>query len=183
MGKRENKYSTPGIAVPVILLLFFSVLPINAQYNENIIKSAYIERITRFIEWPDNDTAFLHGNFVIGVFDEEDLYYTLTEIFREKPIKNHKVTIIPVKSPEEIINCNLCYISENAKPIISKFVDAANYSGVLLFSGTSDFSKSGVHINFYLEDEKLKFEINEKSIDSAGFKASYLLMRNARIIQ
>jgi len=34
-----------------------------------------------------------------------------------------------------------------------------------------------------IEDEKLKFEINKKSIDSAGFKVSYLLMQNTRIIQ
>jgi len=40
-----------------------------------------------------------------------------------------------------------------------------------------------VHINFYLEDEKLKFEINEKSLASGGFKVSYLLMQNTRIIQ
>lgn len=67
--------------------------------------------------------------------------------------------------------------------MISKFIDAANSSGVLLISGTTDFSKAGVYINFYIEDEKLKFEINEKSLGSAGFKVSYLLMQNTRKVQ
>jgi len=40
----------------------------------------------------------------------------------------------------------------------------------------------GVHINFYIEDEKLKFEINDKTINSAGFKVSYLLLQNTRLI-
>jgi hypothetical protein len=67
--------------------------------------------------------------------------------------------------------------------VISAFIVKANSSGVLLVSGTDGFCKAGVHINFYIEDEKLKFEINEKSLISAGFKVSYLLMQNTRIIR
>ena len=67
------------------------------------------------------------------------------------------------------------------KPI--KFVVSANASGVLLISETTGLCKAGVHINFYIEDEKFKFEINNVSMDSAGFKVSYLLMQNTRIIK
>lgn len=183
MRRRINKYSFLRMALAAIPLLFLSNLPANAQYNENIIKAAYIERITRFIEWPVKDNLLSRDMFVIGVYGENEFYNTLTEVFKEKPIKDHKVTIIPIKSPEEIYTCNLCYISESAKPLINKFVADANSSGVLLISGTTDFSKAGVHINFYIEDEKLKFEINEKSIVSAGFKVSYLLMQTTRIIK
>lgn len=171
------------MALAIISLLFLFNLSVSGQYNENIIKAAYIERITRFIEWPGKDNSLLHDNFIIGVFDENEFYNTLINVFKEKPIKDHKVTIITIQSPEQINTCNLCYISDKAKPLISKFVSAANASGVLLISETSGFCKDGVHINFYIDDEKLKFEINEKSIASAGFKVSYLLMQNTRIVQ
>lgn len=171
------------IASTTITILFFLNLHVNAQYNENIIKAAYIERITRFVEWPVKDGNFAGASFVIGVYGETGFYNTLSDVFKEKLIKDHKVIVIIIKNPKEINTCNLCYISEKAKPLISKFVDAANSSGVLLISGTTDLSKEGVHINFYIEDEKLKFEINKKSLDSAGFKVSYLLMQNTRITQ
>ena len=171
------------IAFWTIPLLFLFNMQVKAQYNENIIKAAYIERITRFIEWPDNDGTFSDNRFVIGVYGETDFYKTLTDVFKDKQIKDHIVLVIIIKNPEQINTCNLCYISEKAKPLISKFVDAAKISGVLLISETTDFATKGVHINFYIEDEKLKFEINKKSIDSAGFKVSYLLMQNTRIIQ
>lgn len=171
------------MAFAVIPLLFLFNFPVNAQYNENIIKAAYIERITRFVDWPVNKKSLSSGQFVLGVFGKTEFYIILTDIFKEKLIKNHKVLVISIKSSEQLNTCNICYISEKAKPLISKFVDAANSSGVLLISETEDFCKKGVHINFYLEDEKLKFEINEKSITSAGFKVSYLLMQNTRIIR
>jgi len=166
-----------------ILSLCLSRLSLFAQYNEDVIKAAYIERITRFVEWPVNDNLFLNDRFVIGVYEDSDFYNTLTLIFKEKLIKDRRVLIIPVEGPEQLNTCNICYLSKNARPHISKFVETANSSGTMLISGTSGFGKDGVHINFYLEDEKLKFEINEKSIGLAGFKLSYLLMQNTRLVK
>src|SRR5450759_4135131 len=174
MGRKENKYVAMKMFLSTICLLFIPHLPAIAQYNEDVIKAAYLERITRFVEWPVRSNSNSGDPFVIGVYDVDEFYSTLTGVFKDKPIKEHKVKIILIKGPEEINGCNLCYISAKAKPMIRKFVDIANSSGVLLMSETTNFCKEGVHINFYIEDEKLKFEINEQSIVSAGFKVSYL---------
>jgi hypothetical protein len=183
MRRNLNRYSPARMVSIAILMLVLSRLSLFAQYNENVIKAAYLERITRFVEWPVRDSILLNDKFVIGVYEENDFYNTLTVIFKEKMIKDRRVTIIPITGPEQLTNCNICYLSENSKPLISKFVAAANSSGTLLISGTTGFGKAGVHINFYLEDERLKFEINEKSVGLAGFKVSYLLMQNTRIIK
>jgi YfiR/HmsC-like len=171
------------MAIAAIPILFLYVVPVNGQYNENLIKAAYIERITRFVEWPANEKLTSRDQFVIGVYDEDEFYDILNTVFKEKPIKEHKVRIISIEFPEQINTCNICYISSKAKSSINKFIDSANSSGVLLISGTPGFSKAGVHINFYIEEEKLKFEINERSMVSAGFKVSYLLMQNNRVIK
>lgn len=183
MGIKGNISSSMKIVPVAILLLFLFSLNCFAQYNENVIKAAYIERITRFIEWPSSKSLLSQEPFVIGVYNEDEFYHTLVEVFKEKPIKGHIVKIISVETVEQIIGCSLCYISEKAKPVIRDFILKANTSGVLLVSGTTGFCKEGVHINFYIEDEKLKFEINEKSLGSTGFKVSYLLMQNTKIIQ
>jgi hypothetical protein len=180
---KEEIYSLMKFVPAALLLLFLSSLNCEAQYNENIVKAAYIERITRFVEWPLKDSLQPHNQFVVGVYNENEFFNTLSEVFKDKPIKGHLVKIIPVKNPAEMKACDLCYISEKARSMIKDFISAANASGVLLISETNGFCKAGVHINFYLEDEKLKFEINEKSLGSAGLKVSYLLMQNTRIIQ
>jgi hypothetical protein len=183
MRKRILNIFIVRIALIAIPFLFLCVIPVAGQYNENLIKAAYIERITRFVEWPAGKNLTSMDQFVIGVYEEDDFYNILITVFKEKSIKEHKVKIVSIKFPEQINTCNLCYISEKAKSTLGKFIDSANSSGVLLISETSGFSKAGVHINFYIEEEKLKFEINEKSLASAGFKVSYLLMQNNRIIK
>jgi hypothetical protein len=171
------------MTLAAIPFLFLDVAPANGQYNENLIKAAYIERITRFVEWPANEKLTSQDLFIIGVFDEDVFFDILNTVFKEKPIKEHKVKVISIKFPEQINTCNICYISAKAKASIGKFIASANSSGVLLISNTPGFSKAGVHINFYIEEEKLKFEINETSMVSAGFKVSYLLLQNNRIIK
>lgn len=182
-GRMIRKYIFGKILLAAFPLLFLISIQAKAQYNENIIKAAYIERITRFIEWPAKDSITSSNKFVLGVFGETGFYNTLSDVFKEKPIKDHRVIIVEIKGPEQLNTCNLCYISEKAKPLLGKFVAEANSAGVLLISESTDFCREGVHVNFYLEEEKLKFEINEKSVTSAGFKVSYLLMQNTRIVQ
>jgi hypothetical protein len=176
------KYSTLKITLTVVFVLTLFNMRVNGQYDENVIKAAYIERITRFVDWPDK-SSLSDSSFIIGVYGDNDFYSTLIRVFKDKPIKDLLVKVISIKTPEQVSTCNLCYISKRADPILKKFVNAANSSGVLLISESTEFGNEGVHINFYLDDEKLKFEINERSINSAGFKVSYLLMQNTRIIK
>lgn len=108
MRRKINKSLFMRMAFAVIPLLFLFNFPVNAQYNENIIKAAYIERITRFVDWPVNKKSLSSGQFVLGVFGETEFYIILTDIFKEKLIKNHKVLVISIKSPEQLNTCNIC---------------------------------------------------------------------------
>jgi hypothetical protein len=183
MKEGRKNISLLKMMLPAIIILFLFSINVNAQFNKGTLKAAYIERITRFVEWPEKKNSIFNENFIIGVYGETEFYYTLAEVFKDKSIKGLKVKVRIIQRPEQMDTCNLCYLSDLDEQVIVKFVNEANSFGVLLMSETTDFCKEGGHINFYLEDEMLKFEINEKSIESAGFKVSYLLMQNTRIVK
>ncbi len=155
---------------------------LSAQYNPDVIKAAYIERITRFIEWPQSNGVKDSSVFVIGVYEETGFYNTLTEVFKEKKIKDREVKIIKITNPEQIKTCDIFYISAKGKQNIGKFILLANENGVLMMSEAKDFGEAGVHINFFIEDDKLKFEINKASIGSGKLRVSSLLMKSSKII-
>jgi hypothetical protein len=173
------KFQLKGFMALMILINCSSAF---GQIDESLMKAAYIERMTRFIEWPVKSTLN-ENSFIIGVFGDNDFYATLFTAFKGKQIKNQDVKIIQVMTPDQLSICKICYLSNKASKNLTAFISAANSSGALLISESEDFGNEGVHINFYIEDDKLKFEINETSITSAGFKVSYLLLQNTRIIQ
>jgi hypothetical protein len=180
---RMNIYK-PFIRIFAYYLFMHFVLTgyISAQYNPDVIKAAYIERITRFIEWPQSYGVKDPSVFVIGVYEETGFYNTLTQVFKDKSIKGLNVKILKITNSNQIKSCNICYISVKGKQDIKKFISMANENGVLMMSEAKDFGEAGIHINFFIEDDKLKFEINKASVDSGKLKVSSMLMKSSKII-
>jgi hypothetical protein len=180
-GKFNHLLFARVIFYCIVLELFFCT-SISAQYDENMIKAAYIERITRFIEWPGNQNSRDTLKFVVGIFGDSEFYNILKTAFENKTIKERKVEVYKISTIDKIGVCDLCYVMETAAIEIEKIMELANKEGTLIMGGTKNFCEKGIHINFYIQDEKLKFEINKRSIDEGKFKVSSLLLKNSKII-
>jgi hypothetical protein len=146
------------------------------------MKAAYIERITRFVEWPKTLTVKDTTVFTIGIVEDNDFLTVLKSSLRDKTIKGKKVEIINIVKLINTEVCDICYISGISETELEKLVAEANRNGVFLMTEKKGFGDKGVHLNFYLEDNKLKFEINRSSIESGKFKVSSLLMKSAKVL-
>lgn len=172
-----------GLLLYSIPVQFFISAPLSAQSDRDILKAAYIERITRFVEWPQVNKTKDTSIFTIGVYGDREFEDVLKIAYGKRTIKGKSVEIKKIVTTEQIESCDICYVSDKMKDIIGNIVTAANNYGVLLMSEAKDFGINGVHFNFYIENDKLRFEINKKSLDSGRFKTSSLLMMNVKIIQ
>lgn len=164
------------------LFFYFLILSpeVKGQYEVNILKAAYIERITRFIEWPDHnrDTT----KFRIGVYGDNKLAEILSNTLKERKIKGKPVEVKIITDPEKIHSYDLCCFENINEAQVSEIVLTANKEGTLIFTNVTNNGKNVGHINFYIEDDKLKFEINKSSITNGNFKVSYILLSNSKII-
>jgi len=152
------------------------------QVNQDLLKVAYIERITRFIEWPSECSSDTNTIITVGVMNNPEFAATVKKIFKSQKIKNCTVKVLVLKKGADISSCQICYLDNMGSGSLKLAIPQANKHGVLLFSQSKMSAKAGVHFNFYIEKGKLKFEINESSVNSAGFKISHLLMKSARIL-
>lgn len=175
-------YKLSVIKIGLFLTLILFNLPCYAQSEESVIKAAYIERITRFIEWPNLQFPRDTSTFKICVYKDKELYSILKIALKDKRIKNKEVTVHELTIYENISSYDLCYLSEIPNNEFSSIMSVANNAGVLMLSAGKDYGIKGVHINFYIEENKLKFEINRKSVTAGNFIISSLLMNNSRII-
>jgi hypothetical protein len=170
----------------LLFLCFYFEFPfiIKAQeVDENTMVVVYLERFTRFIEnkmHPEFDNPELDFNlYIIG----KNIYSNSFEtIFKEQKIKNRKVNIRFVSRIEELEGANMVFISKSCDKDLEKIVAYTANKGILTTSYSTGFSGRGVNINLYMQDQKLKFEINQNSAKVAGFHISHLLLSKARII-
>ncbi len=154
---------------------------VTAQNSEYIVKAAFIERFTRFIEWPENDMT---KPFVIVILGENPFGDILNENFSKIKIQNRPVQIRYVSALENTFSedFHLLYVSSSKDwtPVLKEKLE----NSPILTIGESDaLAKKGIMINFYTDDDKLKFEINEKAIKQSGLNVSYLLLNHARMVE
>jgi hypothetical protein len=168
----------------VILCIGF-LLPISAaaQQSEYTIKAVFLEHFTRFIEWPESfEIADASYPFYVAVIGESPFGSILDEIYADQKIKNRKVEIRYISTPEEIADCHILFISSSSRESLPEILSRTRNKPILTVSDTKGFAENGVLINFYLTGDKIKFEINEKAVHESGLVMSYRLLSLARIV-
>ncbi|MCK5078051.1 MAG: YfiR family protein [Calditrichia bacterium] len=171
------------------ILVFFAIMlfsqnVIIAQISEDQIKSVYIEKFTRFVEWPDSiEIADTSKPFIFGFLGNSKIYETLKEMYRNKTIRNKKVVFIHFNSTTDIKDCHLVFISSSKQKSLSQIILGLQKFPILLIGDTKGFAEKGVHINFYVIENNILFEINPDAVKSSSLYMNHHLMRAAKIVR
>ena len=165
-------------------LLIWNRMVYSQYVDERLLKAAFLERFTRFIEWPDRiEYAPKSHHFVMVVYGENPFGKILDDVYSRQKIKERKVDIYCTDKFQDIPeNAHLIFISGSKKDELDNIIPELHKKPVLLIGDTKGYAEKGVYINFFIEDNKLRFEINEKAVQSSDLRVSYLLMNSAKII-
>jgi hypothetical protein len=161
------------------------VLHVNGQKAEYVVKSALLEKFTKYVEWPEecnmNNTQ---EPFVISVLGENPFEKTLETTYTSKRILNKQVKINYIKNISEIQGCHILFISESESHQLTQILSYTKKYPILIVGDNENYGLRGVHINLYLTaDETIHFEINLKAVKESKLKISTLLLDYAKIIK
>lgn len=167
----------------LLLLLFCLPRSTSAQSEEYILKTVFIEKFTRFIEWPAaskiNDPS---KPFILGVVGKNPIEASFAKIFSTNKIKEKKVELRHISNLKEISACHLLFIAKTSRKKLAKILSFTQNSPILTISDSAGFAERGVHINLFVRKGKIGFEINETACKDSGLTISYLMLRLARIV-
>ncbi|MBT3207351.1 MAG: YfiR family protein [Bacteroidetes bacterium] len=166
------------------LLMFFSLsVHSYCQTDEYLMKAGFIEKFTRFINWP-NDSVQSDTNrpFIITVLGENTFGSSLDEFYLDTKIKNRHVILKYISDFDELSLCHILFVSGNCKNNLEQIIDFSNKHSILTISETKGFAKKGILINFYFEKNKIRFEMNKKAFNISNLEVSHHLFKIAKII-
>lgn len=167
----------------VLLITVLLQTPCFGQESEYQIKAIFLERFTRFIEWPNSsgisDTS---TSFIIAVIGDNPFGSILEQTYAKKKIRNKKVEIRYISAPDDIADYHILFISSSNESILSEILSRTRNKSILTVGDTEGFAEKKVHINFFLSGNKIKFEINEKAVHESGLVMSYRLLNLAKIV-
>lgn len=167
----------------VFLLTLCQPLPLAAQDQEYTVKAIFLEKFLDYIDWPEESgIADTSSPFVLAVIGDNPFGTLLDDLFAGQKIKNKKAEIRYLKTPEQINDCHLLFISRSMKNKLSSIMSQVKGKPILTVGDTPGFAESGVHINFKIDGRKTRFELNAEAVKRTDFTIKYNLIRAATLV-
>ena len=172
------------LVITYLFILFLISIPAYAQVSEYEVKAIFLQKFTAFIDYPKESGIDEKSKpFTIGVIGENPFGNILEDYYSIIEIKDKKVKILYISDTSEISSCNILFISKSEKKHLSEILSFTRHKPILTVSDSKGFAERGVLINFYLDYEKVRFEINYKAVKESGIYMNFRLLNIARIVE
>ncbi len=183
----KDFYLNGMIKFVLLLVMITGVMAGNqsfCQTRESLVKAGYIEKFTRFAEWPETATKSEPTHvFTIAVIGENTFGSDLDNLFSKTKIKNNRVQINYLSSVEEIEDCMILFISASEKNNLPNILQRTADKPILTISDSKGFGVKGVIINMFQEGDYIRYEINRTALQKSGLIINSLLLNSAVIIK
>ncbi len=170
------------IILTLLIIFLFQVSEAsNRSANEYQLKAAFIERVTRFVEYvpePVNTSEI----FTITILGKNPFGNYLDEMYENNKISNKKVVINYIDQIEQIEYPDILYVGIDNHDKIQQVLERVLGMQVLTITDSEIFSRSGVVLNMKLVDDKLRFEIDIYAAQRQGVKFNRVLLAYATIV-
>lgn len=163
-----------------ILLAMFCVSVSAAPPGEFEVKAAFVHNIAKFVEWPTSASA--RGVLRLCVLGQGS-FGEAAVVLRGKPVGSTVWEVVPVTTRTNLRECQVLFIEASEAGDLPRLLGTLKGSPVLTVGDAEGYGEQGVMVNFYLEQDKVRFEINLAATSRAGLKISSQLLKLARIIQ
>jgi len=140
------------------MLLFGLVMIGQSQVsNINQAQSLYIYNFSRLIQWPTGNQT---GDFVIGVIGNDALYKSLITYVSNKKVGSQPIVIKNFDNPESVTRCHMIFIGNGKVSAFEEVTNRLRGSNSLIITEKKGMINMGSAIDFFLDQDKLKFVIN-----------------------
>jgi hypothetical protein len=170
----------------VALLALACATTAGPQDNSSVeyeLKAAFLLNFARFVEWPADAVPSEKTPIIFCVFKHDPFGSALDEVIRGKSINSHAVQVRRTNELAELRSCQLVFVSEREERLLPETLASLKGSSALLVGEGANFAERGGAIQFFLENNKLRFAINVDAVQRARLQASSKLLALARIVR
>jgi hypothetical protein len=151
--------------------------------KEHELKAAFLYNFTKFVEWPTNRFPSANAPFVMAVAGNSSCTAELEKIAKERKVNGRTLVIKTITTAEAVQEAHVLFIPASEDKSVKEWLSAAQRFGVLSIGESEVFGRQGGVINFVLEGEKIRFDLNIGQAETAELKVSAQLQKLARNIR
>ena len=151
----------------------------NSKPTEYEVEAAYLSNFGKFIDWPARPGVGPNEPFNVCVLGPDPFGALLDGALKGEAINGAPMTARRVAVPEDTANCRVVFVSSSKDAQLKGILETLGTSGVLTVSDMTGFTRRGGMIQFVLDGERVRFEINLAAAKRAGLNLSSQLLKLA----
>ena len=141
------------------------------------IKAIYLYNFTKFVYWPEKNTA----TFNICLIGNDSFDDTLLDPIENKIAQGKKIRFFRgLKLSQSLEHCYIIYFSLSTT---IKAVQNTNLKGILTIGEHDSFIYQGGMIQLFKKNNRIRFKINKQNIEKNNLEISAKLLELADIIE
>jgi YfiR/HmsC-like len=178
-----NRRSTAFRRTVLVLytLLPARVAPANVT-KEYEVKAAFLYNFAKFVEWPPSSFPDDHAPLVIGVFGANPFGDELEEMVRGRKLGGRDIAVEYIDTAEQAKTVQVLFVSRDEDQRVDDLLQALASCNVLVVGESDRFSAAKGMIRFFVEGDRVRFDIDVARADGVGLKISAQLQKLARAV-
>ena len=168
---------TAALAAAAIVALARGTPAAGQAGVEADVKAAFLFNFTKFVEWPATAPA---GPFEICTLAEPGFDGALARTLEGETTDGRPIVRVTPEAPELARACHILFISRGEGAHADRWLTAVHGLPVLIVGESKAAADAGSHITFVVENNRVKFDVNDDAASRAGLKISSKLLRVAR---
>jgi hypothetical protein len=151
-----------------------------APLSEYEVKAAFLFNFAKFVDWPAKPSGEIRL-CLVGA----DPFDGALSTFENRMIGDKRFVSgrIGLRSDAELLGCDMLYIARSEQDRLASLLRAVKDLPILTVGDGEGYARLGVMINFYLDQGKVRFEINPNTPKRAGLRLSAKLMQLGRLVR
>jgi hypothetical protein len=150
-----------------------------ATPSEYEVKATYLYNFARFTEWPVKGVDTKDNSFAVCVLGRDPFGSVLDTILAGEAIDGKHMVHRRISAVQDAGSCRILFISSSEKSRLKETLAVLEKMSVLTVSDIPDFSAQGGMIQFVVEQDKVRFEVNLQTAGEAGLMLSSELLKVA----
>ncbi len=144
-------------------------IPVAGEYD---IKAAFLVNFAKFVEWPADGPPVAGSPIVIGVIGADPFGPKLDGIASGRQVDGHPIVVRRANSLDGLTRCHILFVGAGSAAELGGIVSRATARGMLTVGESPGFTAHGGAIEFFIENQKVRFAINLEAASAARLKVS-----------
>lgn len=153
-----------------------------AGIEEYELKAAFLYNFAKFVEWPPDAFAGAASPVTLCILGEDPFGKSLDAVVQGESLNGRPLAVRRLRDIPPPGECHILFLSGAEKARTAEAMKALRGASVLSVGEGRDFLEHGGVIRLFLDQSRVRFDINLEAAERAHLTVSSKLLRLARAV-